>query len=57
MSLKLAPYKCSCRAVFYQKETFRLHLEECPEAQEFLKTTRKIFKEYQKLESLAVKVN
>jgi len=57
MSLKFAPYKCSCRAAFYQKETFRLHLEECPEAQEFLKITRKIFKEYQKLESLAVKVN
>jgi len=53
MSLKLAPYKCSCRAVFYQKEAFRLHLEECPEAQEFLKTTRKIFKEYQRLESLS----
>ena len=52
MSLNLPPYKCSCRAVFYQKETFRLHLEECPDAQEFLKTTRKIFTEYQRLESL-----
>ena len=46
---KYAPYKCACHTPFWDKTQFRLHFTECLEAQEFIKITKRIIAEYERL--------
>src|SRR3990172_7452893 len=46
---KYAPYKCCCKAPFWNKEDFYNHLTTCTEAREFLKVTKQLFDHYRKL--------
>ena len=43
-------YRCACGDKFWNKNEFRQHFTICPEGQEFIKETRKIIKEYERLQ-------
>ena len=49
MDPKYAPYKCACKAPFWNKDDFYNHLKDCSEAREFLRVTKQIFDHYRKL--------
>ena len=51
---KYAPYKCACKAPFWNKEDFFNHLKNCTEAREFLKVTHQLFEHYRKLSKYLV---